>query len=220
MRITTTMLNLTSRKTGIPVGSGSMLDYLNKNGSNDLLSAIGNKKTNAYDAVQKKSYEKLGNVADDLFQNTEKFLAEGEKNLFANAEKSGDYKDVYEEIASLAEHYNSTLSILKGTSGALNNYYSIMLSEAASANRDLLAEVGMTVGKDGKVSVDAEKLKDADKEQLKKVFGKDSDFMEKLAFLSEHISDNAQSYADSISNQYNAAGNTYSAGSSKYDFLG
>ncbi|MDE6433657.1 MAG: hypothetical protein K2L07_05450 [Lachnospiraceae bacterium] len=219
MRITTTMLNLTSKKTGIPIGSSSMLDYINQN-NNDLLSVISNKKTNAYDTVQKKSYEKLGAAAESLFKSTEGFLAEDEKNLLTKAKETGDYKDVYDEIASLAEHYNNTLSILKGTSGALNNYYSIMLSEAASESKDQLAEVGMNIGKDGKVSIDTEKLRGVDKEQLEKVFGKDSDFMKKLAFLSDRISDNAQSYANSISNQYNAAGNTYSASTSKYDFLG
>lgn len=221
MRITTTMLNATSRETGIPIGSGSMLDYVNQNSNSaNLLNAVHNKKTNVYDTVNKKSYEKLGTAADSLSKSTEGFRAEDENNLFAKAKEAGDYKDVYEEIANLAEHYNNTLTTLKGATGALNNYYAVMLSEAAAEKKDVLAKVGIYIDKVGKMSVDAEKLKDADTEQLEKVFGRDSSFMEKLAFLSNRISDNAQSYASSMSNQYNAAGNTYSASSSRYDFLG
>jgi len=221
MRITTTMLNATSRETGIPIGSSSMMDYVNQNSNSaNLLNALQGSKENVYDTVNRKNYEKLGSAAESLFKSTEGFRAEDGKDYFTTAKETGDYKEVYDEIAGLAEHYNHTMAALKGAPGALNNYYSVMLSQAAAEKKDLLNGFGIHIGKDGKMSVDTGKLKDADKEQLEKVFGKDSDFMKRLAFLSDRISDNAQSYTSSISNQYNAAGNTYSANSSKYDFLG
>ena len=220
MRITTTMLNNTSRETGIPIGS-SMLDYINQNkNSATLLDALNKKNTSAVNAAGKKSYEKIGDAADSLFKAAEGFLEEGEKNLFAKAKESGDYTDVYSGIAELAEHYNKTLKTLKEASGALNHYYSTMLSEEAVNNKDMLEKAGISISKDGKMTVDKEKLKAADKEQLEELFGKDSDFMEKLSFLSGRISDNAKAYTDSISNQYNAAGNIYSAMDGKYDFWG
>lgn len=58
-------------------------------------------------------------------------------------------------------------------------------------------------------------------ETLQGLFGKESDFVQKIEFLSTRISDNAEANVESLGNAYNAGGNLYSAmSSSKYDFWG
>ena len=96
-----------------------------------------------------------------------------------------------------------------------------MLLEAPAETKEGLAGVGITFAKDGTATVDMEKVKAADFATLEGLFGKDSDFVNKVEFLSTRISDNAEANVESLSSTYNAGGNMYSAmNSSKYDFWG
>ena len=80
---------------------------------------------------------------------------------------------------------------------------------------------GITFAKDGTANADMEKIKAADFTTVEGLFGKESDFVNKVHFLSTRISDNAEANVESLSSAYNARGNLYSAmNSSKYDFWG
>ena len=67
-----------------------------------------------------------------------------------------------------------------------------MLLEAPAETKEGLAGVGITFAKDGTATVDMEKVKAADFATLEGLFGKDSDFVNKVEFLSTRISDNAE----------------------------
>ncbi len=118
----------------------------------------------------------------------------------------------------MLDSYNSTLKALRTSSNTMNDFYRQMLTEVAYDNRESLEGVGITFKKDGTADIDGEKLQAADVDSLEKVFGKDSDFAKKTAFLAERISDNAEANVESLSNRYNASGNSYFAASNKYDF--
>lgn len=77
-----------------------------------------------------------------------------------------------------------------------------------------------TQSKDGTLSLDSEKMKTMDADSLEKVLGASGDFVKKTAFLAERISDNAQTNAKSLTNQYDSSGNTYSGTGSRYNFGG
>ena len=57
--------------------------------------------------------------------------------------------------------------------------------------KERLSGVGVTFAKDGTAEVNIEKLKTSDLEILVGLFGKDSNFVSKIQFLSARISDNA-----------------------------
>lgn len=221
MRITTQMLNATARKAGLPVNSVSLLNYINKgNSQNTLLNALNEKKAKAADAIKKNDYEKLDKEADKLTQAAESFLLEGENNLFERARSSGSTQEICDSVSKLLDSYNSTLKALRTSPNTMNDFYRQMLTEVAYDNRESLESVGVTFGKDGAAGVDMEKLKAADIDSLEKVFGKDSDFAKKTAFLAGRISDNAEANVESLGSQYDASGNSYYTASNKYDFWG
>lgn len=85
-------------------------------------------------------------------------------------------------------------------------YYAQMVKGLAGDNKSSLAAIGITVGDDARLSFDAEKFKKASEEEIKKALGAESDFMQKLSYISEHIADNARANANSIISQYNASG--------------
>lgn len=222
MRITTQMLNESARKAGLPINNTSLLNYIKNDGTgNTLLDALNKKKETAATAAQKSDYEKLDKEADQLTQAAEVLLKDGENSLFEQAKTSGDNLKVYDSIEKLFASYNSTLKELKNTSNTMNDFYRQMLLEAPDEVKESLSGVGITFAKDGTAHVDMEKVKTADLETLQGLFGKESDFVQKIEFLSTRISDNAEANVESLGNAYNAGGNLYSAmSSSKYDFWG
>ena len=222
MRITNQMLNESARKSGLPINRSSLLDYINKDGSsNPLLEALNKNKEIAANSAKKDSYEKLDKEAELLTQSTEGLLQDGENNLFEQAKATGDKQKVYDSIENLLESYNSTLKALRSTSNTMNDFYRQMLLEAPAEAKESLESVGITFAKDGTANIDMEKIKAADFTALEGLFGKESDFVNKVQFLSTRISDNAEANVESLSSAYNAGGNLYSAmNSSKYDFWG
>lgn len=220
MRITNNMLNESARKAGLPINNTSLLNYINSDSSeNSLLNAL-NKSNSATDKVKKSSYEKLESEADQLLQSAEVFKDGGEDSIFARAREDGSNQEIYDAAEALVKQYNSVTAALKNASGALNDYYRQMLNEAVTENSEGLKNIGITLAKDGKLSIDADKLKSADINDLEQVLGTDNNFSTKIAFLATHISDNARTNLESLSSQYTSTGTFASTLASKYDCWG
>ncbi len=218
MRITTQMLNRSARKAGLPINNTSLLNYINGNSSNTMLNALN--KNSTIDAATKTKYEKLEKTADQLSEAASAFTATGKDSLFSKARESGDNQDIYNAVENFVGKYNSTISALKNTSSTLNDYYRQMLKSVASDNKETLESIGITIAKDGSLSVDKDKLKEADIDTLEKVLGNTKGFTQKAAFLAGRVSDNAQTNQSSLSNQYSSKGSLYSALASKYNLYG
>ena len=218
MRITTQMLNESARKAGLPINGTSLLNYINGSSNNTLLNALN--KSSATDAATKTKYEKLEKAADQLSEAASVFMATGDDSLFSKARESGDNQDIYNAVEDFVGKYNSTLSALKNTSVTLNDYYSQMLKSAASDNKEALESIGITIAKDGSLSVDKDKLKEADIDTLEKVLGNTKGFTQKAAYVADRVSDNAHTNQSSLSSQYSSTGSLYSALASKYNLYG
>lgn len=219
MRVTTQMLNESARKAGLPINNTSLLNYIKNEGTgNTLLDALN--KSNET-SVKKGGYEKIDKEADQLMQAANNLLQDGENSLFEQAKTSGDYQKVYDGIENLFKRYNGTLKALKSTSNTMNDFYRQMMLEASVETKESLSGVGVSFAKDGTAKVDMEKIKATDFETLEGLFGKDSDFVNKIGFLSAKVSDNAEVNIKSLNSAYNASGNIYAAmGNSKFDFWG
>lgn len=221
MRITTQMLNQSARKAGLPINNKSLLNYINNDGSeNTLPGALDKNQNSAASAIKKSNYEKLETAAEQLLQTAQSFTAEGEESVFVKAKESGSNEEIYAGVKALVERYNNTLEALRKASTPLNDYYRQMLQGAATDNSEALNGIGITISKDGTAVLDKDKLKAADIGSLEKVLGASGDFSTKVAFLATRISDNAEANAESLTSQYNAQGNIYSAQANKYDFRG
>ena len=218
MRITTQMLNESARKAGLPVNGTSLLNYINGNSNNTLLNALN--KNSATDAATKTKYEKLEKAADQLSEAASVFMATGEDSLFSKARESGDSQNIYNAVEDFVGKYNSTISALKNTPSTLNDYYSQMLKSAASDNKETLESIGITVAKDGSLSINKDKLKEADIDTLEKVLGNTKGFTQKAAYVASRISDNAHTNQSSLSSQYSSTGSLYSALANKYNLYG
>ena len=219
MRITTQMLNESARKAGLPINHTSLLNYIKSDGKqNTLLDALN--KSNET-SVKKGSYEKIDKEADKLIQAANNLIQSGENSVFEQAKTSNDYQKVYDGLVKLFERYNGTLKALKSTPNTMNNFYREMMLEASAETKESLSGVGITFVKDGTARVDMEKIKATDFETLEGLFGTESDFVNKIGFLAEKVSNNAEVNIRSLNSAYNASGSIYAAiGNSKVDFWG
>jgi len=217
------MLDETAKRTGIPINQTNLLSYINDSGQdsgNTLLDALNDAKGKKVTAENTENYKKLEKAADSLKEQAAKFAATGEDSFFDKIKESGEGEELCAGVKNYVKCYNETLSALKKAPGVLNGYYSQMMQEVAKDSSGALENIGITVGKDGMLSIDEEKLKAAKVEDVEAVFGPSGEFSSKSSFLAGRVSDNAHTNATSVSNQYDASGNLYSQLTSRYDFWG
>lgn len=220
MRITNQMLNESARKAGLDLNRPTLLDYMNKNSNNTLYSALSKANQSTSDLMKKSNYEKLEKSSNELVDILNRLSDDGEEGLFSTAKKENDYKEIYNIIEKLINSYNNIIDNSKYITGTLESFYTKMLKEIPSEDSELLNSVGITVTKDDKIEFNSEKLKLVDTETLEKVFGNDSEFITKLAYVTSKIADNAEANVESLSSSYNQTGNIYSSVKNKYDFWG
>ena len=199
IRVTTQMLSHNRKRSGLPSGGGSLLDYVrqNRTGGSSRLSSM-NASTSGVrgNRLLGSSYEKLDTSAGEL--------ADRAKVLGAGVD--GEDKNIADQAEKMANSFNETLSELKGASGVLNQYYYQTMKETSTGNQNALAEIGITVAADGRLSVNREKLENADAEKVKKLLGSQGDFLKKVSFVATLVSENARASAASLSNTYNSRG--------------
>ena len=96
-----------------------------------------------------------------------------------------------------------------------------MMLETSTEVKDSFADIGIVFSNNGTATVDVEKIRKTDITTLENLFGRESDFVNKLGFLSTRISNNAEANIESLSSAYNANGSLYATmANSKFDFWG
>lgn len=86
MRITTQMLDETARKTGIIMNRHNLLDYVNSGSrANPLLNTLPPKSNYTANVADKTRYEKQEKAADGLYEQTQKFMVEEDKDKLKEA---------------------------------------------------------------------------------------------------------------------------------------
>ena len=121
----------------------------------------------------------------------------------------------------LAYGYTDLRFGIDGLARVVQDHFSLdPFQKGCGEHSEALKTAGITIGKDGTLSLDKNKLKEADVESLEKLFGPSGSFSEKVAFLGDRIADNAGANALSYSSKYNSNGNSYASLGNKYDIWG
>lgn len=221
MRVTSQMLNENMSKAGVSLQHHSLLDYMrDKNGSGSLFNVMNTKAGAAVSSVKLGKYEDLSKAADKLIGYADKLSDNEKDSVMSKAKESGDTSELYKDAEALVESYNDMLSAMKFTPGTLNTVYKNALNELAEENKEELAEIGITVEKNGELSIDKSKFNGASMEKLEKIFGGSSSFLEKLSYTAAHIGDNAEANLDNSSSSYLPGGKSINGYKSKYDYKG
>lgn len=182
----------------------------NKTGGMERLASMGAARGgSALKRTERAGYERLENAADQLTDTAEQL-----------GRKADGGEDCMQETQRFVEAYNSTVNMLDGAEGILNNYYRQMMRQAYSDNAGELEKIGITGGTSGKLTVNREKLKEADPELVKKLLGSTGDFSRRAGFVASRVSDNARASIQNLSAAYNARGDIMNSYLSRYNQRG
>lgn len=151
--------------------------------STDLSSLInGNSSTSSSTGISStivsETYEKIGTTASDVTTHANKLLDTGKNNLFDEDEGSKD--KAVKEIKNFVEDYNSLMEQMQKSGSNTYKAYAKELKAEATTAKLSLAAVGINSKADGTLSIDSDKLKDADLSDLKKLFQGSTSFCAKV----------------------------------------
>lgn len=222
MRVTTQMMHTSAKRAGISLGGASLLKYINKENTqtahNALLNALNTKSNVTVNKTQATNYKKLDESANSLLESLEMFMSEGKNGIFQ--QEDVDQPVLKDAVKQLVKKYNDTIKTLKNTSNPLNDFYREMLKEAIEESEAGLASIGIAADESGMLTLEKDKLENADAQTLKNALDGNSLFTSKTAYIVSRIVDNAKANTESYSCQYGADGYSYVANSNRYDFWG
>ena len=210
-RTTTQMVNNSRRRAGL-TARRSPLRKSNQSSRTGAFSRLDAMNANS---VQSSRLARIG------FEKLQKSATSLMDQMALLSEKADDgKKDMGETAANVVEDFNDTLKYLQDNSSILNDYYRQSMKEIASSNKTELSEIGITVGKDGTLSLDKEKLEAADGETIKKVLGSSGDLAKRIKAIASRVADNAKVNMETVSNQYNSAGGMANSYLSRFNIRG
>ena len=189
----------------------SLVNYLQKDGLG-ISSRLGAMNANSIQSniTQRSNAAKLQSSSSLLQQQTQLL---GEKV----DQGSGT---ITSTTSSVVEKFNETMKNLRNSSGALNDYYLRSMKEIALTNKKALSEIGITVGADGSLALDKEKLESVEGEKVKALLGSEGVFVKRVGIVASRVADNAKASMESASSRYNSSGNLTNSYLSKYNYRG
>lgn len=163
----------------------------------------------ADNAEQKKNEENLAAAAKDLAKSSSA-LAVGKTDAVSDPDKA------LEGLKAYVGDYNSVIDNLEktGSSYALSKGQS--MKDATGAYSKTLAKVGIMAGADGKLSIDEEKFKNADKNLVNSLFSGNYSYANKISDKAGAIG-KAASLQSQLSYNKNGALNYYNLSNSVFD---
>ena len=174
---------LSSVKSGAYSKALKALYGKNKDTSNYASSVLKNSKYK-YDVDSELSGVKR--ESGELAEAAKKLSSTGKNDLFADKEKY-DPDAAYKAVSDLVTNYNETITAAdKLGNSAVDNAVTSMARMTGIMGKSL-SKAGITVGVDGKMSVDEEAFKKADMDTVKNLFGNNGYFGKSVASSAQRI---------------------------------
>lgn len=198
-------------------GSNSLLmSSLNTETDNEVLfnamhKGESNSKTSKALGTRAGQYAEVKDAASEL-QSIAAYLSERGEDLLSRILETGDRSELNDKIKSFVSGYNNLLDQLEGLDTDKADRYADQLKSLINGQSELLAQVGITGNDKGMLSVDNEKLSQADTEALKKLFAGNESLAGTVSERSMYIGANA------VADQYVDACSNYTAGGTAADY--
>ena len=147
------------------------------------------KKSTAYSAAKN---DKLGTYADNVTSSASKLEA-----AFKADSKTGevDMDKAFEAAQSFVDSYNQLYSATRGSGNSTVSGKSEFIANMTTAYSGKLSKVGISIGSDGKLSVDKDTFKSASEDELDAVFGKKNSYASFMSTQASAVSAFAKSAA-------------------------
>lgn len=169
-------------------------------------------------STSKTSAERIANIeknSKSLKESSEKLTDRSSSSLFKQTGGKYDTDKIYSAVSSFVKDYNSVVDNASGSNSTTINSRTSTMLNLTSANSKLLGKVGITVGKDNKLSIDEEAFKKADMGDVRSLFNTSGGYGYQVGVSASMIDYAAQNEATK-SNTYTGFGTysyNYTAGS-------
>lgn len=192
-------------------GNSLMMSSLNTETDNEVLFNAMHKETEVSGTSKTlenraKEYSEVKDAATEL-QSVAAYLSGMGDELLTQLLENGDRSELNDKLKTFVSGYNNLLDQLEGLDTDKADRYADQLKSIMTGQSELLSEVGITANDKGALSVDEEKLSQADAESLKKLLTGSESVAGQVAERSMYIGANAvaDQYVDACSN-YTASG--------------
>jgi len=178
--------------------------------SNSVVTKIQNKASNA------SAYNSTLSNAGSLLKYLSKLSDTSADSLFTTATSTGNTSSIVSNVENFVSGYNSTLSSLdkEEKDGQSSKE---LLQTNINKYSDALKGIGITVGSNGKLSVDESTLKSSSVTDLKALFGDGTDFSDSMSAITSKIQDDTAGTCELLT-IYNASYSN-SGSYSQYDYM-
>lgn len=208
---TSSIAGLQSEFSSIKNGSYSKLlkSYYNQNQSAESTAKSDKSASKAKNSGMNETLSNIKSKADSLKTAADKLTATGDKSVFEK--KNGEYdKDaIYKSVSSFVDSYNSAIGSTKdSTSSSVASAVNSM-NRTTSVMSNSLSKLGISTGKDGKLSIDEETFKKADMDKVKTMFNGSSSYAANIASTASRLSGSASNALNSSSSGTYSSGGMY-----------
>lgn len=137
------------------------------------------------DTTDKTGLTKMKQESDELKKSAD---ALSDKDLWKTTNGSYDMDKVTKAVKSFADEYNNVIDQSKKVDNKDVTQYKNWMSNLTNTLSNSLSKVGVTVDKDGKLSVDADALKKADSKNVKALFNGSNSYAGQISQKAANIS--------------------------------
>ena len=155
----------------------------------DKLESKEKKTSTAYSAANN---DKLGTYADSVTSSVSKL-----ENAFKADSKTGevDMDKAYDAAKAFVDSYNDLYTATRGSGNSTVSGKSEFIANMTNAYTNKLAKGGISIGSDGKLSIDKDTFNSASEEELDAVFGKKNSYASFMSTQASSISAYSKSAA-------------------------
>lgn len=178
--------------------------------STDKTTEKNNKKLSAV-SEEEKALNQVQTDAQTLTDAADALITKGTDSLFKQKDitvkaedgsetttRGYDTDAIYQAVKKFADGYNSLLDAMKDTDSDQISGQVSRMGNLTQTYKKLLGEVGVEIGTDNKLTVDADKLKSADVSTLKTLFNGNTSYAYSVATKASMIKVTAASEANSV----------------------
>lgn len=183
--------------------------YGRNSGSSNTSPLNSYNRLNTTEYSSKAALSTAGREAAELASSANVLTDTGKNSLFASAD-TYDADKAYKAASDFVNSYNDTVTALNKTDNASVRSAGASMVRMTGIMKDSLAKVGVSVGADGKMSIDEDSFKKADMNTVKSLFNGNGSYAKIVSSSAQRV----QSAADSSSlygSTYGRSGNYYSS---------
>lgn len=175
--------------------------YYNKTTNTTINSIYGD--LNSTQSINNEDYTTLRDTAGDLYTSSMSLASNGSKSLFkTDSEGNYDRKKITEAINEFANNYNKTITAASDVTNTKASQTASYMINGTKSFESSLNKIGITIGKDNKLTVNKEALEKASISSIKSVFNGSSSYAANTATKAVSLSNTS-----SLQLTYNQSGN-------------